>query len=314
MTPPRVDVLGIGQCSLDEVALLDAAPAPGGKARVRASHRLPGGQIATALLGCARLGRSAAFASSVGEDEAAEAVLAPLRSAGVDLSRVRRVCGARTQRAWIWIEAASGERTVLWERDARLALPEDAVSATEVASARAVLLDAGDLELALRTAALARAAGIPCVLDADTPAPGIERLLVAVDYPAISESLAKALFGSAEAAVRSLARAGARIAVVTLGRRGALAASGAELLRSPAFAVAAVDTTGAGDAFHAGFVHGLLEGLALPELLEVSQALAACNCRALGAQGGLPTRAELTAFLASGPPRAAGASRPGPSV
>jgi sugar/nucleoside kinase (ribokinase family) len=301
VTQRSFDVLGVGQCSLDELVRVDAAPALGGKARILTRRELPGGQIATALLGCARLGLRSALVTSIGDDAAGEASLAPLAAAGVDLTRVRRVAGARSQRAFIWIDAASGERTVLWERDAALALSPGAVSRAEVAAARALLLDAGDPELAREVAELAREVATPCVLDADTPSPGIEAVLRAVTHPVISEALARALFGDAESAARALAGGGAELAVVTLGRAGAIAARGSELLHSPAFAIQPVDTTGAGDAFHAGFVFALLRGAALPELLRTAHAAAALACRALGAQAGLPARAELEAFLAAPP-------------
>lgn len=297
----RFDVLGVGQCSLDEVVRVAAAPPAGGKARIRECRELPGGQIASALLGCARLGLASALVTSVGDDAPGAACLAPLEAAGVDLTRVRRVPGVRSQRAFIFIDGTSGERTVLWERADALALAPSAVSRSDVAAARAVLLDAGDPQLALRVAAFARAEATPCVLDADTPGPEIEALLHAVSHPVISQALARALYGGAERAARALAGGGAALAVVTLGREGALAARGEELVHSPAFAVRAVDTTGAGDAFHAGFVFGLLRDLPLAEILRVSHAAAALNCLALGAQGGLPTREELDAFLAAQP-------------
>jgi len=291
-------VLGVGQCSLDEIALVDEAPAFGGKARMRERRQLPGGQIASALLGCARLGHRAALVSSTGDDAAADAALAPLRSAGIELASVRRIDAARTQSAWIWIDAARGERTVLWDRDERLALPEDAISRADVEGARVVLLDAGDLALALRVAALAREYGVPCVLDADTPARGIEKLLTTASHPVISESLARALYGTAEAAVCALARAGAALPVVTRGAAGAVAFHDGAVRPSAAFAIEPVDTTGAGDAFHAGVAHALLCGREGAELFRIAHAVAACACLALGAQAGLPTRAQLAAFLA----------------
>ncbi|HEU4431472.1 MAG TPA: PfkB family carbohydrate kinase [Myxococcota bacterium] len=298
-----MDVLGVGQCSLDEIALVDEAPAFGGKARMRERRRLPGGQIASALLGCARLGHSAAFLSSVADDAAATVVLAPLRRAGIDLARVRRIAGARTQSAWIWIDAARGERTVLWDRDERLALPEDAIAPSDVALARVVLLDAGDLALALRVATLGRELGVPCVLDADTPSRGIEKLLSTASHPVISESLARALYGTPEAAVCALARAGASLPVVTRGAAGAVAFHDGAPRASAAFAIEPVDTTGAGDAFHAGVAHALLCGVAGEELFRIAHAVAACACLALGAQAGLPDRARLAAFLAETPRR-----------
>jgi sugar/nucleoside kinase (ribokinase family) len=307
---PRLDVLGVGECSLDEVARVDAAPPPGGKARMRERRRMPGGQIATALLGCARLGHSAAFVGCVGDDDAGALALAPLRDAGVDLERVRRAHGVPTRSAWIWVDASTGERTVLWQRDERLALPAAVVSREDIAGARVVLVDATDLALAAHVVTLAREVGRPCVLDADAPAPGIETLLATASHPAIPEALAQALFGSAERAVRELARRGAELPIVTRGRGGSLAWLDGGVVASPAFAIPAVDTTGAGDAFHAGIAHGLLESLSPSELLRVAHAVAACACGGVGAQEGLPTRAQLARFLASPPPFAAAPTPP----
>lgn len=291
------EVLGIGECSVDEVGRVDAAPASGGKARLHARKRLPGGQVATAILACARLGHRCALVSSVGADAEGGFALAPLAAAGVDLARVRRVPGVATRSAWIWVDERTGERTVLWQRDDGLALAADAVAREDVAAARVVLLDASDLALALRVADLAREHAIPCVLDADAPAPGIDALLAAVSHPVISEPLAVAVYGSAGAAIRLLAREGARLPVVTRGRAGALAWIDGRAVRSPAFPIDAVDTTGAGDAFHAGVAHGILTGLDAEATLRVAHAVAACACLAEGAQGGLPDRATLSAFL-----------------
>jgi sulfofructose kinase len=89
---------------------------------------------------------------------------------------------------------------------------------------------------------------------------------------------------------------------VTLGDRGAVAGGREEVIESPAFQVAARDTTGAGDVFHAAFIWGLLEGMSGARILQVANAAAAMSCRALGAQGGLPNREELEDFLQHGEP------------
>jgi sulfofructose kinase len=99
-----------------------------------------------------------------------------------------------------------------------------------------------------------------------------------------------------------LASFGARLSVVTLGEWGALAAGADGQLDSPAYRVKARDTTGAGDAFHAGFIWGLIQRLDVEAVLRAAHAVAAINCEALGAQGGLPRRSELERFLESQAP------------
>ena len=296
-TPRVVDVLGLGQCALDQVATVPRQPPRGGKARVSGWLERPGGQVATALLAAARLGRSTALVASVGDDAAAAAVLSPLREAGVDVTAVRAVPGARTQAAMIWVDEESGERTVLWHREAALALGPEDVPAEAIAHAGVLLLDAGDPVASLTAARRAQAAGTPVVLDADTAVDGLEELLAEVDFPILAEELARALWGGAEEAARRLAASGAELAVVTLGARGAVACGADGLVTSPAFEIAPVDTTGAGDAFHGAFCDGLLAGLGPRDILRWSNAVAALNCLALGAQAGLPDAAAVERFL-----------------
>jgi sulfofructose kinase len=295
----EIDLLGIGQCSIDHVCTVDGLPRFTGKEAMLAYELLPGGQVATALLAGARLGLRSAFVGVVGSDPAAPLVLAPLEAAGVDTRAVRRVPGAATRLAVILVDRASGERTVLWYRDPRLRLRPEDVSAERIARARCVLLDGDDPELAAHAARRAREAGVPVVLDVDALSPGVETLLASADYPVVSRHFAETLGGDGR--VRSgldrLLALGARLAVATLGERGALARSREGEFASPPFQVLPRDTTGAGDVFHAAFVWGLLEGLEPEALLRVANAAAALSCRALGAQGGLPTRNELEAFL-----------------
>lgn len=255
------------------------------------------------MLACARLGLRAAYAGAVGDDGAAESVLAPLREAGVDLSGVRTLPGTRTRRARIAVERRSGERHVLPQRDPRLVLPSDAIDAEQVRASRVLHLDAEHPQAALRAARLARAAGCAVLLDLDRPGPGALELLETADFPIVSESFAEWISGGGSAmdGLRELLARGARLGVVTLGPRGALslAARDADPVHCDAFSVEVRDTTGAGDVFHAAFAFGLLQGWGRSRVLRAANAAAALGCRAVGAQGGLPSRSELLAFLAA---------------
>lgn len=308
----RVDVVGIGQSSLDHVCVVDGLPRFAGKAAIERYHRLPGGQVATALLACARLGLRAAFVGAVGDDDAAEAVLAPLRAGGVDLADVRVASEAPTQMAVILVDRTSGERTVLWHRDRALAIQPAHLHRRSISGARLLHLDGGDPDAGTWAARVAREEGIPVTLDVDTPTPGLSELLPLVDFPIVSQSFAETYFGttSHRAALGALVASGARMAVVTLGEIGALAQAGETTYESPGFRVAVRDTTGAGDVFHAAFAWAVLGGMGPERALRVSNAAAAMSVRFLGAQGGLPTRPELEAFLAANRP----APWRGPSV
>ncbi|MBI1928057.1 hypothetical protein HYR99_27915 [Candidatus Poribacteria bacterium] len=97
--------------------------------------------------------------------------------------------------------------------------------------------------------------------------------------------------------VQRLCDLGARIAVVTLGERGCVAKWERGLFAFPAFPVNVVDTTGAGDAFHGGFIYGLLHDWSVAETVRFASAVAALNCCALGGRSGLPTLGMIERFL-----------------
>ena len=293
-------MLGIGQISLDRVWRFEGPPPAPGTPEPVGLPECSGGQMATASLALARLGVPSSYIGAVGDDPAAAVALAPLRRAGVDCSRVKRVAGGRTRRALILVEQAGGEREVRPERDPRVRLTPGDLDRACLESARALLIDAEDPDTASRAAELAGASGVPVVLDAGQPGEGAVELLSKVDFPIVSGEFAEYLYdGSAREALRELASRARRLAVVTLGSSGAIAQfrDGDRVFESPGFRVAALDTTGAGDVFHAAFIWGLLEGLSVPAVLRAANAAAALSCRALGAQGDLPDREALEAFL-----------------
>ncbi len=278
---------------------------PGGAPPSGEGREIPGGQVATAVLACARLGLRTAYAGAVGDDAAGEAALAPLRRAGVDLAGVKRVAGGRTRRAVIRVDRASGDRIVTPERDPRVALTRDDLERARIESARALLIDAEDPAASLWAAEVANAAGVAVILDVDRPGPHVKALLARADFPIVPRAFAESSGGGhpLREALRRLAERARCLAVVTLGEAGAIARAsddGREF-ESPAFRVAAQDTTGAGDAFHAAFAWALLEGGSAEAVLRAASAAAALNCRLPGAQEGLPDRAELEAFLGAQP-------------
>lgn len=294
-----LDVVGLGESSLDHVCVVERWPVPGEKLDLVHWDTRAGGQVASALLGCARLGLRAGYIGAVGQDDAARQVLGPLARAGVDLEGVRRIHGARTRTATILVRQCDGERTVLAHRDPRLRLSPARLEAREVERARLLHVDASDPDAAVWAARTARRAGIPVVLDADHVWPHPERLLSVIDFPVVSRRFAEEWGGTGDPAdgLEKLGSSGARLAVVTCGAEGAIARWGDRTVVSPAFEIEPADTTGAGDAFHAGFITALLEGGDAERVLRIAHAVAALSCMALGAQEGLPRREELEAFL-----------------
>lgn len=299
-----IDLLAFGQNSFDRVGRLEELPGPGGKIRLASFDESPGGQAATAALAAAKLGLRCAYAGSVGDDAAADAVLAPLAAAGVDVSAVRRVTGARTRLAIVLVDPANGERRILWHRDPKLDLGESGLPDIDLQRVGAVLVDAEDVAASTALARSARSHGVPVVLDADEFSPELQHLLGLVDFPIVTEEFAE-VFSGTGSAVDGLARldaSGARLAVVSLGARGAMASGNGRRFAVPAYETHPVDTTGAGDAFRAGFIWALLRGEGARSALRAACATAALSCGGSGAQGGLPDAAGVERFLRENEP------------
>lgn len=297
------DVVGIGLNAIDYLVSLPRYPAPGEKLRMTGFSRQGGGQVATALVALSRWGLSAQYVGNVGDDEHGRLSLSLLRDEGIDLSRARTVPGASSQFAVILVEEGSGERTILWDRDARIRIRPGDLPVAEIRRARAVLLDGHDVPASIAAAAEARGAGVPVVLDAEKIQEGTPDLLSLCDHVVASRAFAEALHPGTEpgdAARRVFDRFGPRTATVTMGESGAAGFDGRELVRAPAIRVAAADTTGAGDIFHAGFLHALLAGKPFREILGFANAAAGLSCRKVGGRAAIPTLAEIAGAMRSG--------------
>jgi sugar/nucleoside kinase (ribokinase family) len=170
-----------------------------------------------------------------------------------------------------------------------------------VTRARALLVDTSDLEASVAAAAAAKKGGIPVIVDIDRDEPGGDRLLKNVDVLVAAQGFPETHTGATSlgAAMRQLSEEyGAPLVVVTLGASGARCWDGESEVQSPGFVVPVVDPTGAGDAFRAGFLAAWLYGTSsLSDLLDFANATAALKCRAVGAQTGLPSRAEVLGLL-----------------
>jgi sugar/nucleoside kinase (ribokinase family) len=299
------DVVGVGANSVDLVHLLPAAPQPAGphaKQRIRRQLVSCGGQMTTALTCVAGFGWRAKYIGATGDDERGAILRAAMQDRGVDMSGALTRAGATNQFAVILVDETTGERMVLWDRDERLALQPHEVPADVIAGARLLHVDDVDQAAAIAAAHQGRAAGIPVTSDIDRLTHLTPELVAAVTVPIFAEHVPPALTGldDPEDALRALRREHDGLLVVTLGTGGALALDGDRAVRSPAFVVDAVDTTGAGDVFRAGFVHGILSNWPLERVLRFANAAAAVSCTRLGALSGIPSLADVEAMLARG--------------
>jgi sulfofructose kinase len=298
---PRVDLVGVGLNAVDTLIPLPHYPALGSKVEFRSANILPGGQVASAVIACQRWGLRTRYVGKVGEDQFAEIQRAEFAKAGVE-AHLFTAQGCASQQAFILVDG-TGERTVLWKRDHNLTLRPEELRKEWIVEARALHVDGHDTTAAIQAATWAKASGVPVIADLDEVYPGVEGLLGNIDYLIASRDIPGRLTGEANlrAALRALqTRYGCRLTAATLGHEGVIAWDGSQFHYAAAFRVESVDTTGAGDIFHAGFIYGLLQGWPLACQLDFACAAAALNCKAIGARGGIQSFEAIENLISTG--------------
>lgn len=295
------DVVGVGLNATDTLLVVSHFPAYGGKVPFIQEILSPGGQVASALVACSRLGLRTKYIGTIGDDERGRIQMQSLEGSDIDLTHVQRRCNCSNQSAYIIIDQSTGERTVFWNRPDCLAITPEEITADQITCARMLHIDGHDTPAVARAASLARAHNIPVSVDVDTIYPGFENVLPNVDY-LIASSEFPARWTHIEDPFRALEKLhcdyGMKVAAMTLGAHGALALMDGEFVYAPAFVINCIDTTGAGDVFHGAFCYAVLQGMPIDRALEFSNAMAALNCLGLGARGHIGGLEEVYRLMA----------------
>lgn len=289
-----IDVLCVGYACIDINFNAPHHPAADEKVRASAMHSCGGGPAANAAVTIARLGGRAAFAGYLGNDAFGDAHLREFAEAGVQTPGIHRG-EAPTPVAAVTIKP-DGQRSIVDYRTPSALAPEDALTLA-AAPARVLLVDGHQPLLSLKLVDEARRLGIPSVLDAGSINDGTLLLYNKVDYLITSEKFARQFSGEDDPRTALAALDGtAPFIAVTWGADGVYWQDEEGQHHKPAFDIEAVDTTGAGDAFHGAFALGLAQGLALHSNLRRACATAALTCLKAGARSALPERERVDAL------------------
>jgi ribokinase len=310
-------VVVVGSINLDVVVPVPRLAGTGETVLGTDALLRPGGKGANQAVAAARLGARTVLVAATGDDHFGEVVRAALAAEPVDLTRVVTVPGAPTSLALIAVDPA-GQNTVTVAAGANLRLDPSRDDLLDALQPGDVLLL--QLEVPLRTCLVAaeaarrrgalvvlNAAPIPSDLD-----PAFAALLRHVDVLVVNETEGRQLRGHAglehAGDWRQLAKAlrdlGPPVCVLTLGDQGAVSSTEGATHHQPAFPVAAVDTTGAGDAFSGAVAVALARGRPIAEAVRLGCAAGALATTSLGAQSALPTLAAVERFLAAPDPAA----------
>jgi sulfofructose kinase len=303
---PFVDVVGVGLNATDTLIRLPHFPAFNSKVEFRISETLPGGQVATAVTACAKWGLSGRYVGKIGDDPWGELQRSEMEKAGIEAHWIV-VPHCQSQSSFILVDEESGERTVLWKRDHRLELLPAEIQKEWVTRAKLLHVDGHDCAGATQAAKWARSAGIPVTADLDNLYPGVEALLEHVNFAITSSEFPARVTGENDLFISLPAMAsrfGCQVTAATLGAVGVLAWDGIRFHYSPSFDLKPIDTTGAGDVFHAAFAYSLLRGYNLRQSLEFCNAAAGLSCMGIGARGGIANVEQIEELIRGGRRRA----------
>jgi sulfofructose kinase len=282
--PIEVDVLCVGHASYDLVYSVPHHPGEDEKMTAESFLSCGGGPAANASVQVANLGLSSAFAGYLGNDLYGDKHLQELEDYGVNVDWVVR--GASPTPLSMVLVKPDGKRALINYKGETKPLPLGAVDFSDI-KAKVILFDGHEPHISIPLGTFAKGRGIPTVLDAGSVHEGTLALMSLVDHLVCSEKFAMQLYGDNETALSKLAEAAPTV-VITLGEKGLIWQCGGCRGSLPAFPVTAVDTTGAGDAFHGAYAAALALGLSWNEVLRYASAAGSLCCTKAGARLGLP--------------------------
>ena len=292
-------VVVVGSINMDLVTLAPRFAGPGETVLGERFLTIPGGKGANQAVAAARLGAEVTLVGALGDDTFGQQLHDGLAREGIALDHVHRIADCGSGTASITVAGGENEIIVVPAANARVTPAHVEAAGAAIARADAVLVQMEiPLESVEATLRLGHRRGVPVILN---PAPAqqlpVEWLQLARYVTPNQHELAILLGADANQDFRTLMRQAPSPVVLTRGGEGAWYREDGEPAHQPGFAVEVVDTTGAGDTFNGALAVFLHEGL--PQAVRKACAAAALSVTRLGAQGGMPTREELDAWLAS---------------
>ena len=297
----KLQVVGVGFAVIDYLGIVPQMPQFDDIRAVAVQDWLVsgGGPVGTALVAMARLGVRAAYIGLLGDDMIGREVRQEFVREGVDVSRLRYQNGLRSPTTLVLVEAGTGRRAFISFRDTDAEMALMPADHQVIESAKILHLDGWYPDRGLPAARVARDAGVLVSLDAYRITDRTPEWVALADVLIAAELFPQSFTGHSDLkqASDALLDEGPRLVVTTLSERGCFVASREEAFHVPGIKVPVVDTTGAGDAFHGGFLYGLLQGWDLARTARFANVVGALTCRALGGRTSIPTLTELEQYL-----------------
>jgi len=311
-----LDVISVGAALVDMVAMVERFPQTDDEVYVPELRIGSGGSAANFAVACSRLGLRTGFIGKIGEDFLGDQLIRDFEREGVDIQGVVRTDKIHTGMVYIPVDPDGNRRMFAFSGAANILTPKDLessyISSTRllyVASLKNIPVLESAAEHAKRKSILVSLN--PGALIAEQGFEKTRKLLSTTDIYISSMNEVERLLDVREPkeAIEKLLQLGITKVAITLGSKGCIVADNREQHSVPNFKVEVVDTTGAGDAFTAGFISGLLRNLSLEECGRIGNASAALCITEVGARNGLPTLDQLMSFLKKNLHKGAGNER-----
>lgn len=293
---PKKPIIGIGRPTVEFLGTMHRYPDKGEKAELRQFSIQGGGTVATALAALAGWGHPTELVAKVGDDPFGRLVGIGLQVHGVGLRGLVTQPDRLSPFQFIALqELRELQRSVFYTQGTVTPLQPAEVDLSLLEGSAALLIDGSEPEVQELAAQRARELRVPVFLDAGGLGEGMGELTGLCDVLVASERFAADVAPKEELvdSLLELRQLGPRLVVLTMGTDGAVGLYGDRMVRQAIFdEITPLERTGAGDAFFAGVVHGMLSEWSLEKILQFASAVAGLTCRQIGSRAGLPDLVE----------------------
>lgn len=299
-----IDVIGIGHACFDNLCIIPDYPKEDTATRILDIKKQGGGAVSQALVTLSRLGCRAAYVGTLADDEAGKFLLEDYNMERIDTSYVSVCHEGITSTAFVLNNKNTGDRTIFYYPGKLPKLEFDLDKENFINKSKILHLDATDYDAAFQSALIAKKHKVMVSLDGCEIESNVERtikLISLTDVLITNKIYPFEVTGCSNQnkALLQLAEMGPKIVVMTCGADGCLVILNNEVVHFPAYKIEAIDTTGAGDAFHGAFLYGILQNYSIEYTIKFASAVSAINCLSIGGRKGLPNKEQVLKFLES---------------
>lgn len=295
-----MNVVGIGSALFDMLMIIDQFPEEDTKLQGLSTKVQCGGPCATALVAISKLGISAEYMGTLGDDMYGTFVKDRLNGYGVDTSHIHILKDRISFHSCVLCNQSNSSRTCVWNKGTVEPPVKEDVDLETLKHAKFLHLDGHQLQTAIFAAEKAHEYGIKVSLDAGGTYPGIEKLLPLIDVLIPSEEFALKLTRTdtaVDAAKILMETYNPETLIITQGVKGGFIWENGREVRYPSFSVKAIDSNGAGDTFHGAFLAATIKEMNTFDAATFASATSAIKCTRFGAQEGIPNFNEVLAFV-----------------